>query len=693
MNASLWPDPMTGVPQGWIFRDTATNGTTIMKNGMTIFFLLLFVWNNDSSFALNAKELECRFRQLALSYAKKLHPWRIEDTDRLFLETIPDALQLTKYCNRTTDTKHQTKASKEEQSSSSLRSSFVSAQGRRSMQQQQRTPTDHWCPINERCIYVDPDVPNSPNATMVSTIPKALQLFRSRRNKSHPYTTIVLMEGTHYLIKTICLDAADSGLNLINYPNHEVWISGGIPIPLEHLQRQSSTLYTADLSEQLAISTNTFPSLFGEDKRYISARFPNMDPEIDQWGYNTPTKLNVSIDSSAVSEWHKPPPNGTIPSFVYLPNLKNDSYGWYDNYAAGSGGVCEALWGSGYSYWCSNASKGGWAEVDVECATTGRLQIPVGFTIDLPNTHHWENGSIVHAWHSQSWAMHMFEIEAQETNHSYRFAPGGGRQGGRNWCRCDQCTYAGRWCGQHHDNPSDDRLISGTWLVENSLSELDSPGEYFFDRETKVLTLYPNSTDELSSLRLAVLPELIRIEDNTTNVSITGIGFRDTSPTYMDKWGVPSGGDWALHRGGAIFIENSENVTISGCTFRRLDGNAIFLSRRTRHVSIHRSDFEWLGENAVAMWGDTELFDATKREFPMYTKIVGNVMRELGIFQKQSSAVAHNKAATTLISHNIMFNVPRAAINFNDMVGGGDVVKRNLLFNTCRESGDHGPIK
>jgi hypothetical protein len=67
-------------------------------------------------------------------------------------------------------------------------------------------------------------------------------------------------------------------------------------------------------------------------------------------------------------------------------------------------------------------------------------------------------------------------------------------------------------------------------------------------------------------------------------------------------------------------------------------------------------------------------------------------MRELGIFQKQSSGVGHNKAAKTTITSNIMFNMPRAAINFNDGLGGGDLVERNLIFNTCRESGDHGPI-
>lgn len=39
-----------------------------------------------------------------------------------------------------------------------------------------------------------------------------------------------------------------------------------------------------------------------------------------------------------------------------------------------------------------------------------------------------------------------------------------------------------------------------------------------------------------------------------------------------------------------------------------------------------------------------------------------------------------------------MFNMPRAAINFNDHLGGGNVVSGNLIWNTCRESGDHGPI-
>ena len=50
------------------------------------------------------------------------------------------------------------------------------------------------------------------------------------------------------------------------------------------------------------------------------------------------------------------------------------------------------------------------------------------------------------------------------------------------------------------------------------------------------------------------------------------------------------------------------------------------------------------------------------------------------------------KTALTTIDGNVMFNGPRAGINYNDGFGGGDVISNNLVFSTCRESGDHGPF-
>lgn len=72
------------------------------------------------------------------------------------------------------------------------------------------------------------------------------------------------------------------------------------------------------------------------------------------------------------------------------------------------------------------------------------MQIPVGMTYNTSSfPTRFQNasmkGGIVHAWHSQSWAMHMFEIAEHSTHGELTFAKGGGKQGGRNWCRVSVC--------------------------------------------------------------------------------------------------------------------------------------------------------------------------------------------------------------------------------------------------------------
>ena len=60
--------------------------------------------------------------------------------------------------------------------------------------------------------------------------------------------------------------------------------------------------------------------------------------------------------------------------------------------------------------------------------------------------------------------------------------------------------------------------------------------------------------------------------------------------------------------------------------------------------------------------------------------------------EKQSSCWFQAKTQESLITENLFFNGPRAMINMNDGFGGGTHITRNGLWNSCRESGDHGVI-
>jgi hypothetical protein len=678
---------------------------------------------------LNITRLDCNMRQLALNYSKTILNVMSQSTEmdgKVLLGTVHDALQLTSLCHM-------------DKESSRLEREWVPESesfSRRNLRKQLSTEINDICfDAGMTCIFVTPS--DSKTTSNVSSIPtqngsleypwkslhRAVDHARSviaLEASSKSNITIILRQGTHSLqgqsLPLSNIHNQNTSLTIRAYPGEHVWISGGLPLTNIVWKAESNNgIYVANLTNLLrGYTLPKTPSLFTTTRRYVRARYPNSDPEIDVVLYKEqvfnrgmsspliPPSSQEAIENSRyptwfqgkdVLEWTMPPPGAPLTFSFYdfdtnpppgVPHKNDSSMDGYNWYASGHGGSCSDIWGSeADSYWCSNASQGGWAEVDRDCAVSGQMQIPSGMTYNQsedalqPLLAATLEGGYVFAQHSQSWSMHMFEItHHSKLNATMSFAKGGGQQGGRNWCRCDQCTYAGSWCGQHLSPPRNDdqRLIGGNWMIENVKQFLDQPGEYYLDRKSNLLYVKPNSTEDLQHLALGILTELIDLR-NSTNVRIKNLGFRDQAATFMeDSWSAPSGGDWSLRRGGAIFIEESSNINIHGCHFFRLDGTAIFLSRQTRNVTIECNHFEWLGENAIATWGDTDGFDATGEKFPMRTIIQYNVMRELGIYQIQSSALGQSKAALSKVRYNIMFNMPRAAINFNDMVGGGDVV-------------------
>ena len=187
---------------------------------------------------------------------------------------------------------------------------------------------------------------------------------------------------------------------------------------------------------------------------------------------------------------------------------------------------------------------------------------------------------------------------------------------------------------------------------------------------------------------------------------------RDTGYTYLGTTeasvhGMPSGGDWALQRSGAVLFEGTEECAVRSSHLTRIDGNGVFISNYNRNTTVADSEFSWVGDSAIASWGSTGHClnenctrtmpwrngpDAREGLQPRGNRIVGNLVREIGIFQKQSSFYFQATTARTYLAGNVHFNGPRAGVNFNDGMGGGDVMEGNLLANCVRESGDHGPF-
>jgi len=243
------------------------------------------------------------------------------------------------------------------------------------------------------------------------------------------------------------------------------------------------------------------------------------------------------------------------------------------------------------------------------------------------------------------------------------------------------------------------------WYIENVFEELDAPGEFYFDSGAGLLYAIFNTTDPPDEVVVPTLATLIEVRGTAScpstsakpsrvrDVTIAHLEMRDTRPTYMDPRANPSGGDWSLERSGALLAAGSEDLTVDEVRFTQLDSNAVFFSGYNRRANITHCEFSSLGQSAIASWGftdNTTTNEALRGDFPRGTSIMHNWCHDIGLLQKQSAFYFQAITAEATIGSNIVFNVPRAGVNFNDGFGGGSKLVNNLMFNTCRESGDHG---
>ena len=229
-------------------------------------------------------------------------------------------------------------------------------------------------------------------------------------------------------------------------------------------------------------------------------------------------------------------------------------------------------------------------------------------------------------------------------------------------------------------------VLYDTWIRAHAcmqvFEELDYPGEFFFNRSKHELYLWYNGTGAPPSTSSFVVPHqkvLVNFTgtqwDPVKDITLSNVHYTATAPTYMERHGVPSAGDWALARYAAVFLQGTEGIEIENCVFDRLEGNAVMLSGYNRNTTIRHSDFSYIGANAIVAWGYTNEtatdpgrpgvalkgypaagVDGTDGEHPRHTRVFSNTAREVGLYEKQSSFFIQAKTAQSTVRGNVFFN-------------------------------------
>ena len=608
-------------------------------------------------------DFDCPMRQLSLEYAMKINPHLSKNQ----LQGIADALNggkgsINKTCVQVPD-------------------SFDGREDREApiWDDLQKIDKD-----NTATAFVDFNKGNDNNNGSIKYPLKHLDFavkFLRKKYGANVYKRIILRQGKHYIGKTINITPLDNNLLITNYNGEFADISGAKVLNCSWnnatgLFKNVSNVYSCQINDK---TIDDIDGLRVNGSRGIRARYPNGNPEVYPCGF---------CSSLTAPNWI-PPTCTNAPDKEYNPQepLRNTSSGpAFAHYQLGVGGCCNGFTPNA-GYWCGNHTEGGGA-------FTYLIPSGINFTGVLPNSPYKTlDRAVIQTWRPSHWSSWMFLLDGKSYDSSkstVNFLKGG-FQGARG------------------------ETEGAEFFIENVYEELDYPTEFFYDTETNVLYYVNNITDINSPLNLEFEITNLKVVINYTgtmsnpvkNQALRGVTIRDTKLTYLDPHGMPSGGDWGLERTGAVYLDGVNNITISNSLFTRLDGNAISINRYARDVVILQNEFVWQGDSVITQWGDTENitfindtthtitsmgWDGTNGNQPRGTIIRQNLVHEIGISEKQSSMYFQAKSCQNIIDSNIFYNGPRAAINFNDGFGGGSIVKNNILMNTCRESGDHGPF-
>jgi hypothetical protein len=544
---------------------------------------------------------------------------------------------------------------------------------------------------------------------------------------------VVLRQGVHQ--GPLYLSPEDSGVRWTSHEDESPIISGGVPLDgLRWKRGGEGGVWAASLPAHVP----AFLALHVNGVREIRARHPNVaDPTLpggfgleDGRPLNCPANdvpsqytANVQVVSAlnASIRLYAGATTDGVPRTISLkyptPATLRPSWRNFGGYYNGSSRRFDETFN--VDHWGSESIQG-----VVNSTQLGALP-------------RWANAStaIVHMMHPGQWGNWMFSVADRPRPGALRFAcqslDGSNRRPCTTQAVDEQVMVIGGWqeargaCAGQHNGELEWKLPSFKWpfFVENVRELCDSPREWFFDEAQRTLYYRPvdNSTDP-STLEFvaAVSASVVQVRGSAAepvrDVSLSGFTVAHTAPTFMEKYEVPSGGDWSLHRNAAVFIDGASNIAVAGLLFDQPGGNAIMLSNSVVNSSVVNCSFISCGDSAILSVGSSRLMNGTGDQglFPTRNLIQGNLVDTVGVFGKETSAYFKSMSNSNVVRDNVFQNGPRAGVNcechhnimllvelrllahlrvalcaVNDGGPGGEVLEGNLIYNFVRETGDH----
>ena len=200
----------------------------------------------------------------------------------------------------------------------------------------------------------------------------------------------------------------------------------------------------------------------------------------------------------------------------------------------------------------------------------------------------------------------------------------------------------------------------------NLLCELDSPGEYYVDADDGRVWLCPpegwKASDRITWSEFG-LDQMLSIS-GASGVTVKGLSF--------------AGG-----RNGAVYIVDSENITLKDCTVERFGDDAVTI-RSSRWITVDGCTFRELGHKGISAEGG----DKGSLAEAMY-RVTGTTFSRFSLYTKTYQPAVLFKGCGMLLDGCDISDAPSSGIRLE---GSLMTVENNYFHDLVKESDDQGAL-
>lgn len=196
----------------------------------------------------------------------------------------------------------------------------------------------------------------------------------------------------------------------------------------------------------------------------------------------------------------------------------------------------------------------------------------------------------------------------------------------------------------------------------NALSELDAPGEWYLDRASGSLFLWPPEPIAAANLVLSLVETPLISLANASHVTLRDLTIEAT-------------------RGTGVEIRDGQSCQVIGCTIRNTGGTGVVVAGGVRHC-VEACDIYQVGSAGVTLSGGDR-----KTLTPAGHLVANNHIHHFGRLKRTYAAAIHLSGVGNHAANNLIHDAPHMAVGFS---GNENVMERNEIHSVCQETGDVG---